>query len=151
MSRPRRPTLLAVLSALALASAACTSPAVAPTATATARPTPAPASASPTPTASPEATGTDAAGADVRVDLELSRFAPEELTIPVGTRVIFTNVSPFAHTVTEGTGGRAVDNPIIDDEVEVDGSTDHTVDEPAVYDITCRIHPTMQLTITVEG
>ena len=153
MSRPRRPTLLATLAALALVSAACTSPAAAPTPTVTARATPTsvPASPSPTDVNSPEASATDAAGEEVQVLMDLSSFDPEELTIAVGTTVTFVNDAPFDHTVTEGTGGQAVEDPIIDDEVAVDGSTDYTFDEPGVYDITCRIHPSMQLTVTVEG
>ena len=151
MSRPRRPTLLAVLAALALASAACASPAGVPTPTVTARATPTPASPSPTAVESPEASATEAAGEEVQVLMDLSSFDPAELTIAVGTKVTFVNDAPFEHTVTEGTGGRAVEDPIIDDVVAVDGSTDHTFDAPGVYDITCRIHPTMQLTITVEG
>ena len=153
MSRPRRPTLLATLAALALVSAACTSPAAAPTPTVTARATPtsAPASPSPTDVDSPEASATDPAGEEVQVLMDLSSFDPEELTIAVGTTVTFVNDAPFDHTVTEGTGGQAVEDPIIDDEVAVDGSTDYTFDEPGVYDITCRIHPSMQLTVTVEG
>lgn len=83
--------------------------------------------------------------------MELSRFDPDELTIAVGTRVTFVNTAPFDHTVTEVTGGQAVENPIIDEEVAVGGSTGFTFDEPGAYDITCRIHPTMQLTVTVEG
>ena len=83
--------------------------------------------------------------------MDLSSFDPEELTIAVGTTVTFVNDAPFDHTVTEGTGGQAAEDPIIDDEVAVDGSTDFTFEEPGVYDITCRIHPSMQLTITVEG
>ena len=147
MSPPRRPTLLAALAVLALASAACTTPAIAPTPTST----PSAASASATDASSPEASASDAASEEASVDMGLSRFDPEELTIAVGTVVIFVNDAPFEHTVTEGTGGQAVADPIIDEEVAVGGSIDFTFDEPGVYDITCRIHPTMQLTITVEG
>lgn len=147
MTPPRRPTLLASLTALALASAACTTPAVAPTPTSTATA----ASASPTESSSPEASASHAAGEGASVDMELSRFDPEQLTSPVGTKVTFANVAPFEHTVTEGTGGQAVEDPIIDEEVGAGGSIDFTFDEAGVYDITCRIHPTMQLTITVEG
>jgi plastocyanin len=100
---------------------------------------------------SPEASATEAAGEEVQVLMDLSSFDPEELMITVGTRVTFVNVAPFEHTVTEGTGGRAVEDPFIDEEVAVDGSTDYTFDEPGVYEITCRIHPSMQLTVTVEG
>jgi plastocyanin len=126
-------------------------PTVTPTATPRATSTPTPASPSPTEVDSPQASATEAAGEEVQVLMDLSSFDPEELTIAVGTKVTFVNVAPFEHTVTEGTGGRAVEDPIIDVEVAVDGSTDYAFDEPGVYDITCRIHPSMQLTITVEG
>ena len=52
--------------------------------------------------------------------------------------------------MTEGTDGTAVEDPIIDEELEQDGSTSFTFDEPGTYDITCKLHPSMQLTITVE-
>src|SRR5687768_15914705 len=124
MSRPRRPTLLAVFAALALASAACAVPSAAPTPTVTptasprATSTPTPASPSPTEVDSPQASGTEPAGeGEVQVLMDLSGFDPEELTIAVGVEVTFVNVAPFAHTVTEGTGGQAVEDPIIDDEV----------------------------------
>lgn len=83
--------------------------------------------------------------------MDRSGFDPEDLTIAVGVEVTFVNAAPFAHTVTEGTGGQAVEDPIIDDEVAAGGSTEYTFDERGVYDITCRIHPSMQLTIAVEG
>ena len=151
MSPPRRPTLLAALAVLALAATACAAPAVAPTPTGTASATPTLASASATDASSPEASPSEAAGEEVRIVMELSRFDPEELTIAAGAQVTFVNDAPFEHTVTEGTGGQAVEDPIIDEEVAVGGSTGFTLDQPGVYDITCRIHPTMQLTITVEG
>ena len=77
-------------------------------------------------------------------------FDPEELTIAVGTTVNFVNADSAAHTVTEGTDGTAVADPIIDEELEQGGSTSYTFDEAGTYDITCKIHPSMQLTITVE-
>ena len=60
------------------------------------------------------------------------------------------NADSAAHTVTEGTDGTAVEDPIIDEELEQGGSTSYTFDEAGTYDITCKIHPSMQLTITVE-
>ena len=60
------------------------------------------------------------------------------------------NADSAAHTVTEGTEGTAVEDPIIDEELEQNGSTSYTFDEAGTYDITCEIHPSMQLTITVE-
>jgi len=93
----------------------------------------------------------EAAGAEETVRLSQFAFDPVELTIAVGTEVSFVNADSAAHTVTEGTDGTAVDDPIIDEELEQNGSTSFTFDEPGTYDITCRFHPSMQLTITVEG
>ena len=85
--------------------------------------------------------------------VRLSQFAfdPTELTIAAGTEVSFVNADSATHTVTEGIDGTAVEDPIIDEELEQNGSTSLTFDVPGTYDITCRFHPSMQLTITVEG
>ena len=74
-------------------------------------------------------------------------FSPSSLTIPAGTTVTFTDTS--GHTVTEGTDGTAVDDPIVDEQ----GGSDIpvTFDEVGTYNITCKIHPFMNMTITVEG
>jgi plastocyanin len=93
----------------------------------------------------------EAAGGEETVRLSQFAFDPEELTIAAGTEVSFVNADSAAHTVTEGTDGTAVEDPIIDEELEQSGSTSFTFDEPGTYDITCRFHPSMQLTITVEG
>jgi plastocyanin len=53
--------------------------------------------------------------------------------------------------VTEGTDGEAVDDPIVDEEIEQNGSVSVTFDEPGTYNITCKIHSSMNMTITVEG
>ncbi len=81
------------------------------------------------------------------VSLAGGQFAPSTLTIPAGTTVTFTDTS--GHTVTEGSDGTAADDPIVDE----DGGADVVVsfDEPGTYDITCKIHPNMNMTITVEG
>ena len=86
-------------------------------------------------------------GGGETVSLAGFAFSPSELTIPAGTTVTFTDTAN--HTVTEGTDGEAVDDPIVDE----DGGSDIevTFDEPGTYDITCKIHPDMNMTITVEG
>ena len=88
-------------------------------------------------------------GAEVRI--VSSVFEPSELTVSVGTEVVFTNEDSFAHTVTEGTDGDAVDDPIVDEEIAAGDEVRVTFDEAGTYDITCEIHPDMQMTITVEG
>ena len=81
------------------------------------------------------------------VSLAGGAFSPTSLTIAAGTTVTFTNTS--GHTVTEGQDGQAVDDPIIDEE----GGSDitFTFDEPGTYNLTCRIHSAMNMTVTVEG
>ncbi len=96
--------------------------------------------------------GSDAAddGGDTGATVSLAggRFSPASLTIPVGTTVTFTDSS--GHTVTEGVDGEAVDDPIVD---ESGGSEPIVVsfDEAGTYNFTCKIHPSMNMTVTVEG
>jgi plastocyanin len=103
------------------------------------------------PSSEPAATESAAADSEERVRISGSQFDPSELTIAAGTTVTFLNADGFAHTITEGTDGTAVDDAIVDDDIEQNGSVQVTFDEPGTYDITCRIHPSMQMTITVEG
>ena len=145
----------ALIGILALVLAACASPAATPSATEP--PTPSATEAA-TPSASPSAEESESAepseeatAEEVRVRLESSNFDPSELTIPAGTTVLFLNADSYTHTVTEGTGGQAVDDPIVDREIAQNRSVRVTFEEPGTYDITCEIHPSMQLTVTVEG
>jgi plastocyanin len=87
-----------------------------------------------------------AAGGET-VSLAGGQFSPSELTIPAGTTVTFTDTT--GHTVTEGSDGTAVEDPIIDEQGGED--IEFTFDEPGTVQITCTIHPVMNLTITVEG
>lgn len=132
---------------LALALAACTA---AESATPTAaEPTEA---AEPSESAESEAPESEEpASEEARVRIDGSNFDPEELTIAAGTEVVFVNADGFTHTVTEGSEGQAVDDPIVDEEIAQNGTVSVTFDEPGTYDITCEIHPTMHLTVTVEG
>jgi len=100
-------------------------------------------------TESSDAGGGDDGGGDTgeTVSMANTTFTPSTLTIPAGTTVTFTDTS--GHTVTEGTDGTAVDDPIVDEEGGSDVSV--TFDEAGTYNITCKIHPSMNMTITVEG
>jgi plastocyanin len=92
------------------------------------------------------AEGSSADGGGETVSLAGAQFTPSSLTIPVGTTVTFTNTG--GHTVTEGSDGVAVDDPIVNQQ----GGSNITVtfDEAGSYDITCMIHSSMNMTITVE-
>ena len=150
---PRRSGLAVAFAVLAVTLVACTSsesqsatPDETPAITATAEPSP---STSPSATAEPS-TSEEAEADEARVTIGTSQFAPTTLTVAAGTVVVFENEATFDHTVTEGTGGQAVDDPIVDEEVAPGGDVRVTFDEPGTFDITCTIHPTMQMTITVE-
>ena len=146
-----RPTTPLVVVGLSLVLAACAGTAASPSASASAEPmeshTMAPESMAPESMAPTD----EAEAEDVRVRLESSQFDPEELTVAVGTTVLFLNADSFAHTVTEGTNGQAVDGPIVDRELAGNQTARVTFDEPGTYEITCRIHPSMQMTMIVEG
>jgi plastocyanin len=82
------------------------------------------------------------------VSLANTTFTPSTLTIPAGTSVTFTDGA--GHTVSEGSDGTAVDDPIVDEEWNGEPIV-VMFEEAGTYQITCRIHPTMSMTITVEG
>lgn len=139
--------LLAFLPSLLLVLAACTAEtASTPTAGADA-PTDAPTDAS---TDEPEDPDEPAAGEE-QVRLSSFGYDPSSLTIAAGTTVVFTNADSLAHTVTHGTDGQAVDDPFVDEQVDRSETVSVTFDEPGTYDLTCRFHPDMNMTITVEG
>lgn len=128
--------LLAILGILLLI-AACNAPATA------------------TPPAEADATdatdATDAAGGDATT-VTISDFDfGDDITVPAGTTVTFANEDGAAHTVTEGTDGEAAVAAAFDEEVASGASVDVTFDEPGTYDVTCRFHSTMNMTVTVEG
>ena len=91
----------------------------------------------------------DDGGGDAGETVSLSggAFSPSTLTIPAGTTVTFTDTT--GHTVTEGSDGQAVDDPIVDESGGADVVV--TFDEAGTFNITCTIHPAMNMTITVEG
>ena len=127
--------------------AGCGSQSASPSATESAA-TPSTAASEPAASASqPAASET----AEVRVRIQNSSYDPTEVTIPAGTEVTFLNADGFTHTVTEGMDGQPVDDPIVDEEIEQNGSVSVTFDEPGTYNITCKIHSSMNITITVEG
>ena len=150
MSRSR-PTAI-VLIALMFVLAACGAGTVAsPTDTEVATPAETEAAETESQAAESEPAESEDATAEEEVRLESSKFDPEELTIAAGTTVLFLNADSYAHTVTEGTGGQAADDPIVDRQLEANRTVRVTFDEPGTYEITCKLHPSMQMTITIEG
>lgn len=85
------------------------------------------------------------------VTLENFAFAPAELTIPAGTTVSFVNEDQAPHTATHGSDGQAESGALFDLQLPAgDGSGDYTFDEPGTYNVTCTIHPQMNMVVIVE-
>ena len=92
------------------------------------------------------------------------RFAPADLTVPVGTTVRWVNDEAITHTVTSGTWGEINESTGLRGTQTADGSFDHTLrpsgqsgdafeftfTEPGTYQYFCRPHAGMHGTITVR-
>jgi plastocyanin len=74
------------------------------------------------------------------------RFGPAELTVPVGTKVVWTNDDSDPHTVTSETDPKLLKSPPLD----TGDSFAFTFDKPGTYRYFCSIHPRMQGTIVVQ-
>ena len=113
-----------------------------------------------TPTASTAASASEAPGggrcavqvdADPSATMQISGAAfGDEITIAFGEAVEFTNEDSVGHTVTEGTGGVAAADACVDESIAGGTSLVVRFDEPGDYQITCRIHSSMQTAIHVE-
>lgn len=137
-------SLVGLVAVLALLLAACgTTPASQPSPSASAISSE---SAEPSSSTAPS----DPAAEPVTVRLESFAFDTEELTVSAGTTVRFVNADGAAHTVTEGSDGTATAGPIINEELEQNGTARFTFDEPGTYEITCLFHPSMNMTVIVE-
>ena len=137
----RTPVLLVVLAAsLMLVLAACSGGASATPTTAAATPTSAPASGG----------GDGGAGGGQTVSLENFAFSPTTLTVPVGTKVTFTNNDSTKHTATEGKDGQKADGARFDLQLDPGASDSFTFDTAGTYNVTCTIHSQMNMTITVQ-
>jgi plastocyanin len=75
------------------------------------------------------------------VDFE---FAPEEITVPAGTTITFTNQDSAAHTAT------ADDSSFDTKELGKGDSAQATFEEPGTYTYYCRFHVFMKGTVEVK-
>lgn len=89
-------------------------------------------------------------GSDEQVVIQDRAFSTEELTITEGTTVSWVNEDDAGHTITHGENGGPVDEPLFDEELSRGATVSYTFEDPGTYPVTCRIHPEMQMTITVE-
>jgi plastocyanin len=74
------------------------------------------------------------------------RFGPAQLTVPVGTKVVWTNDDSDPHTVTSETDPKLLKSPPLD----TGDSFSFTFDKPGTYRYFCSIHPHMQGIVVVQ-
>ena len=105
-----------------------------------------------TATATATAGATQAAsGGEASVNMVGFKFDPTTLTVKVGTKVTFKNGDGATHNVAEGQDGKKADGAKFDEEVKAGASTVITFDQAGTVHVTCLIHPTMNMTVTVES
>ncbi|HET8570876.1 MAG TPA: plastocyanin/azurin family copper-binding protein [Candidatus Limnocylindria bacterium] len=113
--------------------------------------TPTTGAATPPATTPSAATGSGgAASGDQTVSLQNFAFSPTTLTVPVGTKVTFTNNDSTKHTATEGKDGKKADGARFDLQLDPGASDSFTFDTAGTYNVTCLIHSSMNMTITVQ-
>jgi len=90
-----------------------------------------------------------ASGAGETVTITNSDFGAD-LTIAAGTTVTWVNNDTLPHTSTNGTDGVAASDSVFDLQLPIGGSASYTFAEAGSYPVTCTIHATMNMTITVQ-
>lgn len=84
------------------------------------------------------------------VVLKNFQFVPAQLSVAAGTTIRFDNDDSASHTVTEGENGTAAAGARFDQRLDEGKSANVTFAQAGSYRITCRIHPTMNMSVTVR-
>jgi len=91
-----------------------------------------------------------AAASGTVVKLSGFAFVPTSLTVSVGTKVTFENMDSTDHTVTNGKDGTPDANALFNQTVHSGSSFDFTFTKAGTYNVTCMIHHSMNMTVTVQ-
>jgi plastocyanin len=83
------------------------------------------------------------------VDITNLKFGPD-VTVAAGTSVTWMNNDTVPHTATEGTNGVKAPDGRFDVQLPVGGSGSYTFTDAGTYQVTCTIHPTMNMKVTVQ-
>jgi plastocyanin len=106
--------------------------------------------------------GTNNGGTSHAVTIQGIAFAPSKLTVPVDTKVTWTNKDNVKHTVTSGKPGKdAIPGVSKGTDPHPSGDFDHpmsasggtfsfTFKEAGTYTYFCRIHSSMRASIIVQ-
>ncbi len=87
-----------------------------------------------------------ARAADMAVGIDNFVFTPAEVTVPAGTRVVWTNRDDIPHVVAS-----AATPPLFRSKaMDTDDSFAFTFDRPGRYPYFCALHPHMQGVVVVR-
>jgi plastocyanin len=93
----------------------------------------------------PGATTAPAAGAGTPVAIKDFAFAPQSVTVKVGSAVTWTNGDGFAHSV------KSADGSFVSKDIEQGQSYSATFATPGTFAYICGIHNSMTGTVVVEA
>jgi plastocyanin len=85
-----------------------------------------------------------AAAAASEVKIDNFSFSPQEITVPVGTKVTWVNRDDTPHTVT------SVDKKFKSQALDTDDQFSFTFSEPGTYEYFCSVHPKMTAEVVVK-
>jgi amicyanin len=85
-----------------------------------------------------------AATSEVKIDN--FSFSPNELTVPVGTTVTWTNRDDIPHTVVSSDDPKAFKSKVLD----TDEKFTFTFSKPGTYPYFCSVHPKMVGKVVVQ-
>ncbi len=88
---------------------------------------------------------TTTSAADMAITIQGFAFSPATITVPVGTKVTWTNQDPATHTVTSDTGAFDSKN------LTTGGTFSFTFSQAGSFAYHCAIHPRMVATIVVAA
>jgi plastocyanin len=103
---------------------------------------------SPEPSAAESAAGSTSA--EVTTIVISGNSFGDDLTLPAGTVIVFRNDDGVGHTATEGEEGTAAADARFDFSLAAGQTSDQYTLEAGTYNVTCKIHSSMSLVITVE-
>jgi plastocyanin len=79
----------------------------------------------------------------------VNRFDPSNVTIPVGSEVIWSNQDKLSHTVTSGNASIGADGKFNSNVLRLQDSFSYTFTQPGRYSYYCIMHPWMNGIVTV--
>ena len=76
-------------------------------------------------------------GRPVQIDIAKFGFAPKEITVAPGTRIVWTNRDEAPHTVT------STEKKFASKGMDTDDKFEHTFDSEGDFNYICTVHPFM--------